>query len=397
MQDVLLDAVEAAVDDPGRRPRPTSCRCWSSARRSGSALADLQRALRHPSRARCSASCRRSTCRPIASSTRRAISRPARASSGRDGPDRRASRRRSAPTSCSRPRTCRASCLGVEICEDMWIPVPPGRRGGARGRDRARQPVRLARSRSAGPRAARSSASRPRPRCLAAYHLRGRRARANRRPTSPGTARPPSTRTACCSPKASASRPASRSRSPMSISTSSARSAPAWARSTTTGASMRTARMRLPARDPFRLDPPRGDVGFERQVDASPSCRTTRPASRRIATRATTSRSRGSRSACAAIGHEARRDRRLGRARFDPRADRRRPRPSTGSAGRATDILAYTMPGFATSDETKAQRASRLMASLGVAAARTRHPAGRARRCSRRWATRSGGANRSTT
>ena len=43
------------------------------------------------------------------------------------------------------------------------------------------------------------------------------------------------------------------------------------------------------------------------------------------------------------------------------------PRPSTGSACRATDILAYTMPGFATGEGTKSN-AHRLMASLGVTA-----------------------------
>ena len=38
---------------------------------------------------------------------------------------RRPDARRSAPTCCSRPRTCRALVVHAEICEDLWIPVPP--------------------------------------------------------------------------------------------------------------------------------------------------------------------------------------------------------------------------------------------------------------------------------
>ena len=52
----------------------------------------------------------------------------------------------------------------------------------------------------------------------------------------------------------------------------------------------------------------------------------------------------------AASGIEQAGDRRLGRARLDPRAAGLRRRRWTGSACRAANILAYTMPGFATSD-----------------------------------------------
>ena len=44
------------------------------------------------------------------------------------------------------------------------------------------------------------------------------------------------------------------------------------------------------------------------------------------------------------------------------------------------NIFAYTMPGFATSDHTKAN-AMRLMQSLGVTLAGARHPPGGANAC----------------
>ena len=76
----------------------------------------------------------------------------------------------------------------VEVCEDMWVPVPPSCGGGARGRDGAAQPLRQPDHR------------RPRRGPQAAVPRRSRRAawpptstpppgRASRRPTSRGTAR----------------------------------------------------------------------------------------------------------------------------------------------------------------------------------------------------------------
>ena len=60
-------------------------------------------------------------------------------------------------------------------------------------------------------------------------------------------------------------------------------------------------------------------------------------------------------SGSAAIGVKYGRHRRLGWPRFDACADRHSPAPSTGSAWPTRqDILAYTLPGFATGDETKA-------------------------------------------
>ncbi len=73
----------------------------------------------------------------------------------------------------------------------------------------------------------------------------------------------------------------------------------------------------------------------------------------------------GTGAAAARDRHQARGDRRVRRPRFDAGADRLLRGRSTCSKLPRTNILAYTMPGFATSAHTKAN-AIRLMEALGV-------------------------------
>ena len=142
---------------------------------------------RRPPRPGPRACARSPTCRPTASSTSAATSR--RATTG------------AAP----RSRSCGAEVpfgpdlifaatdvpdlkLHVEICEDMWVPVPPSAEAVAGRRDRAGQPVRQPDHRR--PRRGPPAAGPQRERTLQrGVRLRRRRARASRRPTCAGTAR----------------------------------------------------------------------------------------------------------------------------------------------------------------------------------------------------------------
>src|SRR5699024_8674972 len=94
--------------------------------------------------------------------------------------------------------------LFVEICEDMWVPIPPSAEAALAGAPWSRTSP-APRSRSAAPRTANSWPAppppAPRPRTSTP-----RPARANPPPTSPGTARPSSTSAATCWGRRSASR-----------------------------------------------------------------------------------------------------------------------------------------------------------------------------------------------
>ena len=100
----------------------------------------LQLRGRHPPRRGSSASSRSPTCRPTASSTSAGRSPPATTSAARSASAARTCR--SGPTCCSPPRTCPGLVVHVEVCEDMWVPMPAERRGGAGRRDRPAQPLR---------------------------------------------------------------------------------------------------------------------------------------------------------------------------------------------------------------------------------------------------------------
>ena len=136
----------------------------------------------------CSASCRSRTCRPTASSTSAASSRPA-----TTGAAATIARRRPRGAVRARPavrgrRTCPGLVLHVEICEDMWVPVPPSAEAALAGAtvlaNLSGSPITVGRPRTAACCAARQSA-----RCLRGLRLRRRGRRASRPPTWPGTAR----------------------------------------------------------------------------------------------------------------------------------------------------------------------------------------------------------------
>ena len=360
LQDAVLDGVEAARRDDRRGLRRAAA--GARVRRPAAApQPGLQLRGRRPPGAACSGSRRSRTCRRTASSTSAASSRPATTCAARSARRRRgavragpALRRRGRPGP-RRPRRGLRGHVDAGAAE---------RRGRARGRDGAPQPLRQPdhdRPRR-GPqapvplglaRAAWRPTSTPRP------------GRASRRPTCRGTARRWSTRTACCSPRATASPTATGGRSRTSTSTSCARSACGWGRSTTTGA--RTPR--APARSARSASPstrPTSDLGLRRAVERFPFVPSDPDRLASTATRPTTSRSRASQQRLRAIG--------------DPKVvigvsgglDSTHALIVAAQAmdrcGRPrSDILAFTLPGFATSGATKAN-AHRLMRALGVTA-----------------------------
>ena len=320
LQDAVLDGVEAGAGDGGRRRPPTCCRCSCSARRCATATGSTT--ARSPSTAAASSASSRSPIRrPTASSTRAASSRPASASAARSasagrtypfGPD-----LLFAAEDVPGPRRPRRGLRG------HVGPGPAERRGRARGRDRAAQPVRQPDHRrpGRGPQAAvplrllalpgrlRLLRRRPgrvddRPRLGRPDHdLRERRAagrdRALRR-TATGARSPTSTSSCCC------------------------RSAGAWAPSTTTAArtATRTGAFR---RVGFTLDPPGGDLGLRRAVERFPFVPADPERLELDCYEAYNIQVAGAPAAAAGDRRPEGRDRRLRRPRLDAGADRRRP------------------------------------------------------------------------
>ena len=183
--------------------------------------------------------------------------------------------------------------LHVEICEDMFVPIPPSAR--PRWRVRRCWPIcPAARSPSAVPRTAACWPAR-----LGALpggiRLRrgggGRihhRSRLGRPDDDLGERR--------ASPPPSASRRGSGARSPTSTSSCCAPSGCGWARSTTTGHHGIDSRVVPPHR--VRARPAGGDIGLRREVDDFRSCRRILHGWNRIATRDTTFSVPGSSSDC---------------------------------------------------------------------------------------------------
>ena len=101
------------------------------------------------------------------------------------------------------------------------------------------------------------------------------------------------------------------------------------------------------------LDPPAEPVQLQREVERFPYVPADPARLRAGLLRGLQHPGRGPGQAARGDRLEEAGDRRLRRARFHPRPDRLRRAPWTCSAGRATDILAYTLPGFATSEGTK--------------------------------------------
>ena len=128
--------------------------------------------------------------------------------------------------------------LHVEVCEDMWVPVPPSAEAALAGRHACSPTSPAARSPSAAPRTAGCWSAR-RPRAASRPTSTPRPGRASPAPTCPGTARRWSTRTASCSPRPSGSPTVRGVRSSTSTSTGSAWSGCAPAPSTTTAARWR--------------------------------------------------------------------------------------------------------------------------------------------------------------
>ena len=295
LQDALLDEVEASIAKvvaASNDALPGAGRRRAAARREPA----LQHRHRHPSRRDPGRGARRSTCRTTASSTRSGIS--CRAPTCVERHDRLAGqRRRSAPTCCSAPTARVAVTFHVEICEDIWVPVPPSSHAALAG---AEVLLNLSASNitigKAEPR--RLLCGSQSARCHRGLCLLGRRARANRRPTSPGTATRRSTNAATSSPNRALREGLDASSRPTSISAASARSGCATTASPTAPRA-RATRSRASARVDFALDAPAAERGAASgRSSASPTCRRTRPSCATIATRPTTSRSRAWRSAC---------------------------------------------------------------------------------------------------
>ena len=122
LQDAVLDGAESRARHGGRGLGRTCCRCSSSAPRCATATASTT-ARSSSTAAACSASCRSPTRRPTASSTRAGRSPRASASAARSalggedvpfGPD-----------LLFAADDVPGLVVHAEICEDMWIPVPP--------------------------------------------------------------------------------------------------------------------------------------------------------------------------------------------------------------------------------------------------------------------------------
>ena len=144
-----------------------------------------------------SASCRRPICPTTASSTRSGSSPRRRDRQSRPVSDFRASTCRSAPICCSPRRTVPDFVLHVEICEDLWVPMPPSTLAALAG---ATVLANLSASNITVGKAEyrRLLCAQPVGQMRGRLSLFRRRVRANRPPISPGTASARSMRTASC-------------------------------------------------------------------------------------------------------------------------------------------------------------------------------------------------------
>ena len=221
--------------------------------------------------------------------TTRAVAR------GRRSPARRAVRHRPA---LHAPRTSRCCTLHVEICEDLWVPIPPSSLAALAGRDGARQPVGVEHHDRQGrlPAPARRPAVGALPGRLP-LHLGGRRRIDHR----PGLGRPGADlreRQAARRVRALRQR---RRTSSSPTSTSSASRASACARPASASRSAASRRVLEGFRSvAFELPVPRGDAARRcgARSSASRTCRPIRRGATSAAPRSTTSRCRRWCSAC---------------------------------------------------------------------------------------------------
>ena len=208
---------------------------------------------------------------------------------------------RSGPTCCSRPRTSPGSCVHVEICEDVWVPIPPSSEAALAGAtvllNLSGSPITVGRAEDRKL-MCRSQSSR----CLAAYvyAAAGEGESTHRpllgRPDDDLRERRPARRDASAFPTATAAP------SPTSTSTCCARSGCGWARSTTTAATHAERLARLPPDRVHARPPGRRPRPAPRARALPVRARRPRAGSSRTATRPTTSRSPGCSSGSRAIG-----------------------------------------------------------------------------------------------
>jgi NAD+ synthase (glutamine-hydrolysing) len=184
LQDALLDASRSALGDVvAGVGRPAA----GARRRRAAALPQPDLQLR---RRRSTAAGARRRAEVLPADLPRVLRAPPASPRATTSGRRRSARRetcRSAPTCCSRPTTCPGFVVHVEICEDMWVPVPPSAEAALAGAtvlaNLSGSPITVGRPRTAAavPLGVVALPGRLR--------LRRRRARASRPPTWPGTAR----------------------------------------------------------------------------------------------------------------------------------------------------------------------------------------------------------------
>ena len=230
-------------------------------------------------------------------------------------------RRPSAPTLLFAAEDVPGLVLHTEICEDFWVPIPPSGRGGAGRRDGAAEPLGQQRSPSARPRRGGCSASRRSARCLAAYVY-----------AAAGAGE--STTDLAWDGQASifenGALLAETERFPRGDADRDRRCRP---RPAAAGAHAAGHLRRQPPQPPrprpasariaFRLDPPDGDLGFERPIERFPFVPADPAAARPGLLRGLQHPGRRPDPAAGARRGSSGRDRRLRRPRFDPGADRR--------------------------------------------------------------------------
>ena len=369
LQDALLDAVEAAVGRRGRRPPPSCCRCWWSARRCATATASTT------PRSWCTAAGARRRAEVVPADLPRVL-RAAAVRPRRRCPRAMHPRRRRRRAVRSRPAVRRGRVPGfvlhVEMCEDMWVPVPPSAEAALAGAtvlvNLSGSPITIARAEDRELLARSASA-----RCLAAYVY----AAAGEGESSTDLAWDGQTmiyENGGCWPRPNGSRRATR-RSVADVDLGL----------------LRQERLRMgtfddnraPSRRPhrafrrveFHVDPPGGDIGLRREVERFPFVPSDAARLRTGLLRgATTSRSPGLEQRLRAIELSEDGHRRLGRAGLDPRADRRGPCDGPGgpAAQRHPGVHDARDSPPASGPRTMRSRSSR---ALGVTFAETRHPA----------------------
>ena len=220
-----------------------------------------------------------------------------------------------------RRRTCRGFVVHAEICEDMWVPIPPSGEAAVAGATvlanlsasnitigKAETRRLLCRSQSA--------------RCLAAYLYAAAGAGESTTDLAWDGQASVFENGDTAGRDRTVSRRRTRRRSPISTST-------CCAQERLQMGSFDTNRRRharaVPHASAFRLDPPAGDIGFRRQIERFPFVPADRRrGSSRIATRPTTSRSPAWRSGCARPASKRVVIGDFRRAGFDPGADRLR-------------------------------------------------------------------------